>query len=319
VKTNDYGVKAIGVKSLPTEKLKANPHNPRKLFDREDLHVLRQSIAHVGILVPLTVYQEKSTGHYVILDGQRRWMCAQEVGLKTIPVNEVAEPTLVQNIVTMFQIHKLRKDWELMPTALKLEVLMRELGETKERILAELTGLDEAVCVRCKKLLSYDKRYQDTMLDANPDNRVKADFYIELYAVRNDRAVRKFDWFAKNKFTDDMLKKVDAKGIKAVTDFRIVKQHINNAVKAKKITTISKRLQEFADQPSLTPDHLNIESATVVADAKKVLKSVEGLYTQINAIDVDEYYGEEAMWDRLESLAQLIREKLKALGRRESR
>ena len=319
MRAHDYGVKAIGVKSLPTEKLKANPHNPRMLFDRADLHILRESIARVGILVPLTVYQEKSTSHYVILDGQRRWICAQEVGLKTIPVNEVAEPTLVQNIVTMFQIHKLRKDWELMPTALKLELLMRELGEKKERRLAELTGLDEAVVVRCKKLLSYNKRYQDTMLDADPNKRVKADFFIELYAVRNDRAVRKFPWFNKDKFTDDMLKKAEEKGIKAVTDFRIVKQHINNAVKAKKITTISKRLQEFAEQPSLTPDHLNIESAKVAAEAKKVLKSVESLYAQINAIDVDEYYGEEAMWARLESLAQLIREKLRALGRREEK
>lgn len=317
MKASDYGVKAIGVSSLPTGKLKANPHNPRMLFDREDLHVLRESIARVGILVPLTVYNEKSTGNYVILDGQRRWMCAQDVGLKTIPVNEVAEPTLVQNIVTMFQIHKLRKDWELMPTALKLELLMRELGEKKEKRLAELTGLDEAVVVRCKKLLSYNKRYQDKMLDADPDKRVKADFFIELYPVRNDREVRKFEWFNKDKFTDAMLRKVEAKGLKAVTDFRVVKQYINNAVKAKKIPAISKRLEEFAARPSLTPDHLNIESARVTAEAKKILKSVEGLYSQISAIDIDEYYGEEVMWARLESLAQLIREKLRALGRRD--
>jgi ParB family chromosome partitioning protein len=317
MKTNEYGVRAIGVKSLSTERLRANPHNPRKLFDREDLHVLRESIKRVGILVPLTVYREKSTGDYVILDGQRRWMCAQEVGLKAIPVNEVAEPTLVQNIVTMFQIHKLRKDWELMPTALKLELLMRELSETKEKRLAELTGLDEAVVVRCKKLLSYDKRYQDTMLDANPAKRVKADFFIELYPVRNDREVKKFPWFNKNRFTDDMLRKVEEKGIRAVTDFRIVKQYINNAVKAQKTATISKRLEEFAAQPSLTPDHLNIESAKVAADAKRVLKSVDSLYSQINDIDVNEYYGENAMWSRLESLAQLIREKLRALGRRQ--
>jgi ParB family transcriptional regulator, chromosome partitioning protein len=316
---DQYGVRAIGVKSLQTEKLKPNPHNPRMLFDRADLHVLRESIERVGILVPLTVYREKSTGDHVILDGQRRWMCAQDVGLKTIPVNEVAEPTIVQNIVTMFQIHKLRKDWELMPTALKLEVLMRALREVKGTILAELTGLDEAVVVRCKKLLSYNKRYQDMMLDADPDKRVKADFFIELYAVRNDRAVKKFPWFNKDKFTDDMLKKVEQKGIKAVTDFRIVKQYINNAVKAKKTSTISKRLEEFAAQPSLTPDHLKIQSAKVVAEAKRVLKSVDTLYAQINAIDVDEYYGEEAMWDRLESLAQLIREKLRALGRRDDK
>jgi ParB family chromosome partitioning protein len=319
MKANNYGVRAIGVRSLSTDKLRANPHNPRTLFDREDLHVLRESIKRVGILVPLTVYKEESTGNFVILDGQRRWMCAQEVGLKTIPVNEVAEPTLVQNIVTMFQIHKLRKDWELMPTALKLELLMRELDETIERRLAELTGLDEAVVVRCKKLLSYRKSYQDLMLDADPDKRVKADFFIELYAVRNDRAVKKFTWFKKDKFTDDMLKKVEAKGIKAVTDFRIVKQHINNAVKVNKTAVISKRLQEFAEQPALTPEHLSIESAKVAADAKKVLRSAENLYAQINEIDVDEYYGEEVMWSRLESLAHLIHEKLRALGRRDDK
>ncbi len=318
MKTHDYGVKAIGVRSLQTEKLKPNPHNPRMLFDRADLHVLRESIGRVGILVPLTVYQEKSTGDYVILDGQRRWICAQDVGLKIIPVNEVAEPTLVQNIVTMFQIHKLRKDWELMPTALKLELLMRELGERKEKRIAELTGLDEAVVGRCKKLLSYNKNYQDMMLDADPAKRVKADFFIELYAVRNDRFVNKFVWFDKDKFTDDMLKKVEHKGIKAVTDFRIVKQHINNAFKARKIAAMSKRLQEFAQQPSLTPDHLNIESAKVAADAKSLVKAVDKLYAHINEIDVDEYYGEEKMWARLESLAQLIREKLRALGRREA-
>lgn len=319
MKVNEYGVKAIGVKSLHADKLKANPHNPRKLFDRDDMKVLRESIGRVGILVPLTVYKEKSTGDYVILDGQRRWMCAQDVGLKTIPVNEVDEPTLVQNIVTMFQIHKLRKDWELMPTALKLELLMRELKETKEKRLAELTGLDEAVVVRCKKLLSYNERYQDMMLDADPDKRVKADFFIELYVVRNDREVNKFIWFNKDQFTDDMLKKWDEKGIKAVTDFRTVKQYINNAVKVRKTAAISKRLQEFAAQPSLTPDHLNIESAKVAAEAKKVLKVADSLYAQINDIDVDEFYGEEAMWSRLDALSKLIREKLRALGRRDEK
>lgn len=316
-KPDQYGVHAIGVKQIATDSLKANPHNPRTLFDREDLHVLQQSIARVGILVPLTVYKESRSGQYVILDGQRRWICAQRIGLKELPVNEVAEPTLVQNIVTMFQIHKLRLDWELMPTAIKLELLMRELGERKEKRLAELTGLDEAVVVRCKKLLSYNKRFQDLMLDADPDKRVKADFFIELYPVRNDREVVKFPWFNKDKFTDAMLKKSEQGGLKSVTEFRIVKQYINNAIKANKIATISKRLKEYAEDPKLDSDHLNIESAAVAAEAKKLLKSVNTLYEQINDIEIDDFYGQEALWNRLESLANLIRQKLKALGRRE--
>lgn len=44
MKANEYGVRAIGVKSLSTDELRANPHNPRKLFDRADLRVLRESL-----------------------------------------------------------------------------------------------------------------------------------------------------------------------------------------------------------------------------------------------------------------------------------
>ena len=313
----ELGVEAIGVKTLATSSLKPNPHNPRVLFDREPLNILRESIRRVGILVPLTVYREKRTGDYVILDGQRRWICAKDVGRKSVPVNEVAEPTLAQNIVTMFQIHRLRVDWELMPTALKLEALMRELKEQRGPALAELTGLDEAVVVRCKKLLSYPKRYQNMMLDADPSRRFKSDFFIELYAVRNDRAVNKFPWFKKDRFTDDMLKKFADGGIKSVTDFRIVKQYVSNAVKANKVSAISKRLQQFADQPELTPDHLNIESAAASATAKKLLKSANSLYEQIDSLEVDEYFGEKDLWKRLSALAKLIQGKLKDLGWRE--
>jgi ParB family chromosome partitioning protein len=316
MKANDLAAKAIGVKNIPTGSLKPNPHNPRLLFDRADLEVLRDSIDRVGILVPLTVYRESRTGDYRILDGQRRWMCAEELHLKSVPVNEVAEPTLVQNIVTMFQIHRLRKDWELMPTALKVELLMRELREAKATRLAELTALPVAVIVRCKKLLSYRKRYQDMMLDPDPAKRLKADFFIELYSVRNDRTVNRFSWFKKDAFTDAMLRKFEAKGLKAVTDFRLVKQYITNAANAGKTSVISNRLREFTETPELGPSHLNIESAQVASQAKKLVNSIDKLFGQIESIDVEDYYGEEAMWAHLEKLAKLIRAKLRSLGRR---
>src|SRR5437868_14111465 len=102
----DPAARAIGVKEIAINSLYANPHNPRMLFDKLPLTTLRDSISRVGILVPLTVYRESKTKRHIILDGQRRWMCAKELDLKTVPVNEVEEPTLVQNILTMFQIHK---------------------------------------------------------------------------------------------------------------------------------------------------------------------------------------------------------------------
>jgi ParB family transcriptional regulator, chromosome partitioning protein len=314
---NGLAPEAVGVKTVPTSELIPNPHNPRMLFDRVPLDVLKDSIQKVGILVPLTVYWGSSQKRYVILDGQRRWMCAQELGLDAVPVNQVAEPTLVQNIVTMFQIHKFREDWELMPTALKVEVLMNELNERGEKRLAVLTGLDRAVVVRCKKLLTYPRKFQDLMLDPNPEKRIKADFFIELYVIITDRVVNRMKWFSKSDFTARMLEKYQTKsGFKSVTDFRFMKQCINNARDVGKENLLSKRLKEFMEDDSLTLDHLVIPSADVSASARKLLASITKVEADIHNLDVNEFYGEEELWRSLERLLGLIRSKLRAAGRR---
>ncbi len=287
------------------------------LFDREPLAQLRASIKQSGILVPLTVYQRRSDQQYVILDGQRRWIIAQELGLRSVPVNEVAEPTTVQNIVTMFQIHKLREDWELMPTALKIDVLMNEIGDRNEGRLAVITALDRAVVARCKKLLTYEKKYQDMMLDPDPRKRVKADFFIELYAVRNDRFVNGMTWFDKKHFTERMLfKYLNKKGLKAVTDFRTMKQHISNARRARKDRTITKRLREFTEDDTLGLDHLALPEADISASAHKLVQSVQKLEVSLKSLDVDDYYGEKELWKALEKLHRTIRSKLRAAGLR---
>jgi ParB family chromosome partitioning protein len=307
----------VGVKQIPTNKLIPNPHNPRMLFDKEPLAILRESIAKVGILVPLTVYWSAQRKSFVILDGQRRWMCAQQLERETVPVNQVAEPTLVQNIVTMFQIHKLREDWELMPTALKVELLMKELGERRDRQLAELTGLDEAVIVRCRKLLSFDRKHQDLMLAAEPGDRVKADFFIELYAVLSDRTVGKMPWFKRDRFIDRMLDKYRKRsGLKAVTDFRTIKQHIRNAAKAKRVSAITRRLQEFADQDDVPLSHLEIPEASTGAEARRLAKLATQLSDKLRTLEPDTLYGEKALWDELEKLSRLIRKVLIGAGRR---
>ncbi|MFZ3373960.1 MAG: ParB/RepB/Spo0J family partition protein [Chthoniobacterales bacterium] len=303
----------IGVKQVRTAKLFANPHNPRWLFDRKPMEVLRQSIERVGILVPLTVYWEKAKKRYVILDGQRRWMCARVVGLKEVPVNQVPEPSLVQNIVTMFQIHKLREDWELMPTALKVQVLMEETGDKNNARLSELTGLEEAVIVRCKKLISYDRKFQDMMLDPDPDRRVKSDFFIELYAVTHDKEVANFTWFSRKRFARQMLVKYqeEPRTIKAVTDFRLIKQHITNAKRIKAMPIFSRRLQKFAEDRTIPLNFLEIEEASVHAEAKALTKKIASVQSLVAELDTQQFYGEEELWQAMSQLVEILQKKLK--------
>jgi ParB family transcriptional regulator, chromosome partitioning protein len=310
-------VRPIRVEEIKTADLEPNPHNPRVLFDPAPMKTLEGSIQKVGILVPLTVYEKaKSPGKYVILDGQRRWICAQKVKLVKVPVNIVAEPSPFQNIVTMFQIHKYREDWELMPTALKVKVLMNEMKESSNAKLAELTGMDEAVITRCKKLLSFDGKYQEMMLHPDPDKRWKADFFIELHAVRGDRVVNTFSWFDKNDFTDAMTEKYTVGGLKSVTDFRVVKQHISNAAKSKKVPQLSRRFKSFVDRPELRVEYLEIEGASVAAQVRQMTKEVGKVWQMVSELDVEQFYGEDEFWDELEKLVIAIRKKLKEAGRR---
>jgi len=313
---DEFSPGKIGVKELLTSELEPNPHNPRCLFDTAPLKTLEESIKKVGILVPLTVYFYAKKKHYIILDGQRRWICATNIGLNKIPVNQVHEPTLIQNIVTMFQIHKLREDWELMPSALKLELLMEEMDEKNDKKLALLTGLDQSVVQRCKKLLSYPKKYQDMMLDADPLQRIKADFFIELYAVRNDRLVKSFDWYKPDRFTKQMLNRYQEKRLRSVTDFRKIKQAINQARVANKDQEISKRLKKFAEDVSLDIDYLEISSATISSEARDMTKQAGKLLDTLNQIEVDSYVGEEEFWNSLHELSKSIQKKLLEAGRR---
>ena len=84
---------------------------------------MENSIRLQGVLVPLTLFESRKG--LVILDGEGRWRCAVRLGLKRVPVIVQPEPTRLQNIMMMFAIHNARKEWDPLPTALKL----RELGE----------------------------------------------------------------------------------------------------------------------------------------------------------------------------------------------
>ncbi|HEX8281296.1 MAG TPA: hypothetical protein VF551_07955, partial [Chthoniobacterales bacterium] len=178
--------------------------------------------------------------------------------------------------------------------------------------------LPEAVIVRCKKLISYSSEFQDLMLDPDPERRVKADFFIELYAVIHDRDVAAFSWFKANDFTRQMLAKYrePPTTIKSVTDFRLIKQHITNARRIGAMTTFSKRLRRFAHDHAATLPTLEIEEASVHAEAKALVKKVSALQTLIRDLDPEQFYGEEDLWSALADLLNILEQKLKTADKR---
>ena len=162
MKEIDLSKKQSEVDRISPDLIDINPENPRLIFDEKQDLALLESIDEVGILVPLIVFPDKP-GRFTLLDGERRLRCAKRLNLKTVPVNKIAKPSKIENVLRMFNIHNIREKWKLMPTALKLGTLLEDesFKEKSHREIGKLTGLSTPTVSRCIELLRLDKKYQD--------------------------------------------------------------------------------------------------------------------------------------------------------------
>src|SRR5919202_148454 len=89
--------------TLPVEQIQANPYQPRKAFDEDEIGHLSDSIKAHGVLQPLVV---RPVGdRFQLIAGERRLRAAQAAGLRVVPVTvvnfddqQVFEASLVENI-----------------------------------------------------------------------------------------------------------------------------------------------------------------------------------------------------------------------------
>ena len=89
---------------ISPDRLKANPNQPRKVFDEEELSELAESIKQHGIIQPI-IAEDGGDGTYTIIAGERRTRAARLAGLKEVPVilrkysgDKQMEVSLIENI-----------------------------------------------------------------------------------------------------------------------------------------------------------------------------------------------------------------------------
>jgi ParB family transcriptional regulator, chromosome partitioning protein len=288
-----------------------NPHNPRLIFDASELDELRESINKVGILVPITIYINKKSSpktNYILLDGERRWRCATDLGLSAIPANIIDEPKdVTQNILFMFNIHHYRRDWALFPTALKLELLIKQLQIDNEKALSNFTGVSPSMIRRCKALLWFPTKYRSMLMEKG--GKVSTDFFIEIHAASYRLSQEAEYYFPEGieKFIDTCMSKflngfiVDVKEFRDIrkcmafydshNDFDKFKQLISEFVTKKKTG-----LEIFA-----VPD---IENDTM---RKNIIKYVSYLNENCKSIN-PELLSDVIIMDQLKTLNAILEE-----------
>jgi len=141
--------------NINPDKIKRNPDNPRIIFREEELQVLLNSIQKVGIRVPLAIYEDVKSNRYILLDGERRWLCAKKLNLSRVPTIIEPRPTRLENILRMFNIHNVRVQWDLFATALKLKeienLLKKENKPYSLKDITAVTGITPATAKRAFK------------------------------------------------------------------------------------------------------------------------------------------------------------------------
>jgi len=144
------------LKYILVDEIVRNLQNPREPISREEVDDLRKSIEIVGgILVPLVVYQREDK-KYVLLDGERRWRAAKQLGLEQVPANILEKPySDFDNLRTMFNIHQQRKDWSTAARAIALGRMtkMRQGASLSDTQLMDITGMNKKKIEEAKLLL----------------------------------------------------------------------------------------------------------------------------------------------------------------------
>ena len=91
-------------RKVPIEFVRANPHNPRKMFSDAELEELASSIGKRGIIQPIVV-RARGADQFEIIAGERRWRAAQRAGLHEVPVvvieasdAEALELAIIENV-----------------------------------------------------------------------------------------------------------------------------------------------------------------------------------------------------------------------------
>lgn len=284
--------KTIGLEYLNPERIERNPENPRLIFDEKLMQELTDSVNEIGILVPLIVFYDEERKKFVLLDGERRWRCALKLELEKVPVNIIAKPTRLQNILEMFNIHNVRMEWGPMEVAWKLEVIIKDFGFSRESELARLTSLNQFEIRKSKILLSYDRKYQEMVHDGPKREGIKEDFLIELNSSLN--------WLEKNlglskqqknNLIDSLIKKHKRRIIdNYVKGFRNLSKIVKSALPKEKLKDIIKNL---IINPDYTIDDAYEVSIKYVVSINDLERKVRRLIEQLSEFQI--------VWDLKES------------------
>ena len=133
-----------------------NKYQPRKVFNKESLEELTNSIKERGVIQPIIVRKsEDSNDKYEIIAGERRWLATQNAGLHEIPA-VIIEADNLKSLEFAIVENVQRKDLNPIEEAEGYQRLVNEFGYDQEKV-AKFIGKSRAHVSNSLRLLTLPK------------------------------------------------------------------------------------------------------------------------------------------------------------------
>ena len=145
---------------IPISSIIPNKNQPRKIFEKDALVDLANSIKERGIIQPLIV--RKSDDHdnkYELIAGERRWQAAQSAGLHEVPVVEIEADNLKSLELAIIE-NVQRKDLNAIEEAESYKNLIDNFGYDQDRV-SQFIGKSRSHISNSLRLLSLPLKLID--------------------------------------------------------------------------------------------------------------------------------------------------------------
>ncbi|HOA79487.1 MAG TPA: nucleoid occlusion protein [Defluviitaleaceae bacterium] len=160
--------KELKIKWIPIDKIRPNPYQPRKSFDKTALDELTNSIKEYGVMQPISVRMIGSSS-FELVAGERRLRACKNAGLSEIPAvlvdvndKESAILSLVENLQ--------REDLNFIEESEAYFNLIQDYGFTQEE-LARSLGKSQSTIANKLRLLKLSPMIKKIILENNLSER----------------------------------------------------------------------------------------------------------------------------------------------------
>ena len=143
----------ININKVLISDLISNKFQPRKIFDKESLQDLTNSIRERGIIQPIIVRKSKNDiSKYEIIAGERRWISAQKAGLHEVPV-VISDVDDLRSLEFAIVENVQREDLNAIEEARGYQRLIEEFSYDQEKV-AQFIGKSRSHIANFLRLLS---------------------------------------------------------------------------------------------------------------------------------------------------------------------